>query len=209
MQFHTGGVGLARHAGGTPGLPLPPRRATLGRMNAARIALLALVCSLPLAASAQWQWIDKDGHKVFSDQAPPGDIPANRVLRAPPGRSLPTAEAPVASAAPATGAAAPAAAALPALAKPSGKDPVLEEKRKQALAAEAAKKKAEDDKIAAARSDNCERARSSKANFDSGQRIARVNAQGEREYVDDQQRAAEVKHLQEVIARDCQQQDRQ
>jgi len=174
-------------------------------MKVARLALLALVCSLPFAASAQWQWLDKDGHKVYSDQAPPGDIPANRVLRAPAGRALPApsaAEAPVATAAPAV-------AVVPALPRPSGKDPVLEEKRKQALAAEAAKKKAEDEKYAAARADNCQRARASKANFDTGQRIARVNDKGEREYLDDNQRAVEVKRLQEVIARDCAQQDRQ
>ena len=176
-------------------------------MNAARIALLALVCSVPFAASAQWQWLDKDGHKVFSDQAPPADIPANRVLRAPRGRSLPAADAPAATAGPAAAGA--AAAALPVLPKPSGKDPVLEEKRKQALAAEAAKKKADDEKVAAGRAENCERAKTSKSNFDSGQRMARVNAQGEREYIDEQQRATEIKNLQEVIARDCQQQDRQ
>ena len=185
-------------------------------MNAARIALLALTCALPLAASAQWQWLDKDGHKVFSDQAPPGDIPPNRVLRAPAGRSLPaagTGDAPADTAAPAAApSATPAAvtaAAAPALSKPTGKDPLLEERRKQAVAAEAAKKKAEGEKLAAARADNCERAKLAKASFDSGVRIARMNAQGEREYLDDGQRAAEVKRLQEVIARDCQQQDRQ
>src|SRR5439155_3889668 len=97
---------------------------------------------------AQWQWLDKDGRKVFSDQAPPGDIPANRVLRAPAGRTLPQApaDAPVATAAPGAAAAAPTAA-VAALPKPSGKDPVLEERRKQAIAAEAAKKKADDEKI--------------------------------------------------------------
>ena len=173
-------------------------------MNAARLALLALVCALPLAASAQWQWLDKDGHKVFSDQAPPADIPANRVLRTPRSRALPQGDAPVATAAPAA-----SATAAPLLAKPSGKDPLLEERRKQALAAEAARKKAEDEKLAAARADNCERARSSTATFESGQRIARLNAQGEREYVNDDQRAAEIKRLEAMMARDCQQQDRQ
>jgi hypothetical protein len=174
-------------------------------MKAARIALLALACSVPLAASAQWQWVDKDGRKVFSDQAPPSDIPANRVLRAPAGRSLPkdASDAPVA--------AAPAAvtAAVPALPKPTGKDPVLEEKRKQAVAAETAKKKAEEEKIAAVRAENCEQARSAKAGLDSGMRITRTDANGEKMYLDDNQRAAELKRMQEVIARDCQQKDRQ
>lgn len=172
-------------------------------MKAARIALLALVCSVPLAASAQWQWVDKEGRKVFSDQAPPADIPAERVLRAPRGRALPAAaaDAPVAAAAP--------AAAAPVLPKPTGKDPALEEKRKQAAAAEAAKKKAEEEKVAAVRAENCEQARSAKAGLDSGVRIARTDAKGERSYLDDAQRAAELKRMEEVIARDCRQQDRQ
>jgi hypothetical protein len=168
-------------------------------MNAVRIALLALVCSAPLAASAQWQWLDKDGHKVFSDQSPPPEVPTNRILRAPAGHAQPAAEAPVATAAP---------VAMPALARPSGKDPVLEERRKQAAAAETAKKKAEEEKVAAIRADNCQRATTGKAGFDSGQRVVRTNAQGEKEFLTDEQRASEVKRLEEVIARDCRQ-DRQ
>ncbi len=175
--------------------------------NVVRITLLALACSLPFAASAQWQWLDKDGHKVLSDQGPPADIPANRVLRAPAGRAQPAAAAqePVATAAPAAA----AAAAAPVLPKPSGKDALLEEKRKQAAAAEAARKKAEEDKVAAVRADNCEQARSNKAAYESGVRIGRTSADGDRMYLDDTQRATELKRMEEVIARDCRQQDRQ
>jgi type IV secretory pathway VirB10-like protein len=168
-------------------------------MKAARIALLALACCLPLAASAQWQWLDNAGRKVFSDRPPPPDVPANRILKQPGVRSTAAA----APAAPEAVAAAPAAAA--SLPKPSGKDKVLEEKKKQAEAAEAEKKKAEEAKVAAARADNCARARSSKATFDSGVRVSRTNEKGEREILDDAQRAAEVKHLDTIIARDCKQ----
>lgn len=165
-------------------------------MKAARIALIALVCSVPLAASAQWQWLDKDGRKVFSDQAPPPDVPANRILKQGRGGAMPPA-------APAPAAAAPAPATAANLPKPSGKDKALEEKKKQMDAAEAEKKKAEEQKVAAARAENCARAKASKANFDSGVRISRLNANGEREILDDNQRAAEVKMLNDVIARDC------
>lgn len=168
-------------------------------MKAARIALLALVCTVPLAASAQWQWLDQSGRKVFSDKAPPADIPPNRILKRPVGAPMVVQpETP----APATAAAAPAAtgAALP---KPSGKDAALEEKRKQAEAAEAAKMKAEQEKLAVAKADNCNRARASKAAFDSGVRITRVNEKGEREFLDDAQRAAELQRLESMIAREC------
>lgn len=155
--------------------------------------VLALGCALPLAASAQWQWIDQSGSKVFSDRAPPPDIPAKNILRQPGGvaRNAPVA----APAAPASAASAP---------KISGVDKALEEKKKQADATEAAQRKAEQDKNTAARAENCARARQSKANFDSGIRIARTNDKGEREILDDAARASETKRLQDVMAADCQ-----
>jgi hypothetical protein len=168
-------------------------------MKAVPIALLSVLCLAPLAASAQWQWLDQDGHKVFSDQPPPPNVPPNRILKQPGARN---------DAAPTQTAAAPAAAPStpkgvdPAL-KPAGKDKALEERRKQAEAAEAEKKKAEEAKYAALRVDNCKRARSSKASLESGQRIATMNDKGEREYMDDTRRAAEIKRADEIIARDC------
>lgn len=168
-------------------------------MKAARLALLALACALPIAASAQWMWVDKDGRKIFSDKAPPADVPADRILKAPRGQSVVVA--------PTESAAAPATAATPAaganLPRPAGKDKTLEDRRKQALAAEEEKKKAEEAKTAALRADNCSRAKQAKATYDSGARVTRVDAKGERSYVDDNERAAEVKRLQEIIARDC------
>jgi len=167
-------------------------------MNAVRIGLLALACTLPLAAAAQWQWLDKDGRKVFSDKAPPPDVPADRILKGPKGQMI----APQAAASPATPSAepTPAGAGVP---KPLGKDKALEERRKQLASNEADKKKAEDAKYAELRSDNCGRAKQAKAGYESGVRMARVDSKGERQYVDDAQRATEMKRLDEVIARDC------
>src|SRR6476661_6960686 len=127
-------------------------------MTAARALTLALACVLPLSAMAQWQWIDKGGPKVYSDQSPPPDIPAKNDLEA---------------------------------------------RKKQAEAAEAEKKKAQDAAMAEAKADNCKRAREAKATLDSGIRLSRVNAQGEREILDDNQRAAEGQRLQDIIGRDC------
>lgn len=164
-----------------------------------RHLVLAAFCLAPLAALSQWVWVDNNGHKVFSDRAPPTDIAADHVIRQPGGRAQ---AAPPAPAAEPVAAAAPAAPGLP---RPSGKDQALETRRKQAEAAEAAKKKAEGEKLAAAREDSCRRARSAKASFDSGVRIARTNEKGEREILDDQQRAAELKRIEGVIASDCRQ----
>jgi hypothetical protein len=164
-------------------------------MKALRPALVALVFCAPLLAHAQWLWVDKDGKKVFSDRPPPSDIAPNRILKQPGARNRSVDTVP--AAAPEA-----SAAATPAQ-PPAGKDKALEEKRKQAAAAEAEKRKAEEAKVAAIQADNCARAKASKASFDSGMRIAQTNAKGEREVLDDNQRATEVKRLDIVIARDC------
>lgn len=172
-------------------------------MNAYRLTLAALACSLPLMAAAQYQWVDKDGRRVFSDQAPPADVPVNKIVKPSGIRSV--APTPPAEAVPPATATGPASAKVDANApKLSGKDKELEAKKKQAEAAEAARKKLEEEKVVAAKADNCDRAKKSKAGFDSGVRITRTNAAGEREFLDDKQRADEVKRLEMLIARDCQ-----
>jgi hypothetical protein len=167
-------------------------------MNVVRAALLSLLCLAPLVASAEWQWLDKDGRKVFSDQPPPADIAPNRILKQPGTRNL----APTQSAA-APVAATPAPTGVDPALKPAGKDKVLEERRKQVLSEEAEKQKAEEARVAASRAENCGRARSAKAGLESGQRMAVLNDKGEREVIDDTRRAIELRRLGEVIARDC------
>jgi hypothetical protein len=165
-------------------------------MKLLRVTVLGLACALPALSFAQWQWIDKDGHKVFSDQSPPADIPAKNIIKQPGVKGAAAAE-------PIAPAASQAARPAPAAPKLSGKDQELQEKKKQAEAAEAEKKKAYEEEVAKTRGENCERAKLSKASFDSGARIMRINDKGEREYVDDAGRAAETKRLAVIIANDC------
>jgi hypothetical protein len=82
-------------------------------------------------------------------------------------------------------------------------DKELEEKAKKAEAEEKAKRAAEEAKVAKAKADSCSRAREGKSTLDSGIRIAKVNAKGEREIMDDGARAAEQKRIQSVIDSDC------
>jgi hypothetical protein len=162
-------------------------------MKLLRLTLLGLACTLPAVGFAQWQWIDNNGRKVYSDQSPPASIPAQNILRQPGVKGTPVvAEA---AAEPAK-----AQASAPKLA---GKDKQLEEKKKQAETAEAEKKKAEEERVAKVRADNCVRAKRAKADMDSGARIARTNDKGEREYLDDDARAAESKRLEGIVASDC------
>jgi hypothetical protein len=86
---------------------------------------------------------------------------------------------------------------------PKTVDPELEARRKKAEADQAAKVKAEEAKIASAKAENCDRAKEHMRTLDSGVRIARVTANGEREILDDKQRADETKRTRDIIAADC------
>lgn len=171
-------------------------------MNAFRLLALALAVAVPAVCSAQWRWTDRNGQTVFSDQPPPPDVPAAKILGRPGAKGKTVADEAAAAAPPASRAAAPLRVGASA-AKPTGKDKELLEKKKQAEAAEEEKKKAQEEETARLRADNCTRAKRSKASFDSGVRITRMNEKGEREVLDDAQRVAEVKRLDALIARDC------
>ncbi|RIX85470.1 DUF4124 domain-containing protein [Acidovorax cavernicola] len=175
-------------------------------MNLLHWLVLGCACALPLSASAQWQWVDNSGKKVFSDQPPPTDIPEKNILRRAGPSPSTRAAAPV-TPAPEGGtdatAAAPKAREGTAPPKPTGVDKELEEKTKKAEAEQKAKEAAEAAKIAKAKADNCARARENKNTIDSGIRIAKVNAKGEREFMDDAARADAQKRAQTVIDSDC------
>ncbi|WP_345538569.1 DUF4124 domain-containing protein [Variovorax defluvii] len=173
-------------------------------MKFAHVFVFGSACLLAATtAVAQWQWIDQNNKKVFSDTAPPPEIPEKNILRRP---GPPASGRVTFSAAPApdaTAAAVPAAAGAPAGPKPAGVDKELEEKARKAEEAEKAKQAAEAQKVAQAKAENCQRARQGKATMDSGIRVARLNAQGEREIMDDKARATETQRLQAVIDSDC------
>ena len=105
-------------------------------MKFTRAVLFGLTFAAVTAAHAQYQWVDKDGRRVFSDRPPPADVAPKNIVSQPRGstaavvRSAPAAPAnepaaseasvaakpaaPAASAAPAAEAAAPAPAEEPA-----------------------------------------------------------------------------------------------
>jgi hypothetical protein len=82
-------------------------------------------------------------------------------------------------------------------------DKELEAKKKQAADAEIAKRKADEDRVTKAKVENCARAKQAKTTYDSGVRLSRSNAAGEKEILDDAARAEELKRIQSVIAADC------
>ena len=170
---------------------LPSR--TSSRLGAC--ALLALLSiGLHSTAFAQWKWRDGKGHVQYSDIPPPGTVAEQDILQRPAGaaRRAPMQSTP--------------AEATPAAAGASGPklvDPELEAKRRKAEQDEAAKRKAEEEKIAAARAENCTRAKGQLKGLEDGIRMARTNANGEREILDDKARADETRRTRDIIASDC------
>lgn len=166
-------------------------------MKLLHILPLVLACSVPLVASAQWQWIDKDGRKVYSDRSPPPDILEKNILKQPTGaaRSTSLPDAPSsASSTPKDGASAP---------KPPGKDPFLEATKKQRDEEEEAKRRASSEKLAKDKAQNCERARNSLAVLKSGVRMKALSAKGEMEFISDADRASEIERVQGLLTSDC------
>jgi type IV secretory pathway VirB10-like protein len=153
------------------------------------LATLALLLALP--AHAQWRWRDASGRVTASDIPPPREIPDKDILQRPGAARPPLPSAPAAA----------AASAAPAPAPPVDKE--LEARKKAADQQQQARAKADEQRLAAVRAENCTRARSHLANLESGQRLARVNDKGEREFLDDKTRADEARRAREIIASDC------
>jgi hypothetical protein len=159
------------------------------------LSLAALALMLQSApAEAQWKWRDSRGQIHISDIPPPRDVPEKDVLQRP--------ELAVRKPAPVQAAAASAPAAVGAPAK-APVDAELEERKRKAEQEQAARTKADEQRAAAIRKDNCQRARDQLATLDSGQRIARIKADGEREILDDEARAKEARRAREAITSEC------
>lgn len=142
--------------------------------------LLVLAASASAAEGEIYTWKDRDGRTHYADNPPPGNTPARTLS----GRS---ADRP--SPAPAAGDG--PAAAIPRTA-PSAAEQELEFRKRRAEAAESQAKADKAKAEAEEKRRNCERARTQLAALESGQRVARFNDKGEREFLDDTQRAQEI-----------------
>lgn len=164
--------------------PCPMPRLTL-------VALCALLgATLALPAAAQWKWRDKGGQIQYSDLPPPSGVSEQDILQRPSATQRRAAPAPVA----------PAASVAPVT---KTVDPELEAKRRKAEQETEAKNKAAEEKLAAARAENCVRAKAHLRSIDDGVLMARSNEKGEREILGEKQRAEEAKRTRDIIATDC------
>lgn len=160
---------------------------------------LACTCT---TVFAQWQWTDKNGRKVFSDRAPPNNTPLGNVQRHQSGHALPTTiVVPIdSSTAPTT---VPAIASLPAATNQTGVEKEPPSKKKQVAEAATAQRKREEEKLLQAKVENCTRAKEAQATLRSGMRIARTNAAGDKEILDDASRALELHRVEGIMDTEC------
>lgn len=154
---------------------------------------------------AQYQWRDENGRMVISDQPPPPNIKPSQVLRAEPMPSIPRPSGNVSF----SGNRVPgesqsgtsARRAETALDKAADRD--LDARRKAGDRQEIERKQKEDADKSARLAKACDEAKSEIRSLESGIRIARINQQGEREYLGDDQRAARLDSVRREIKDLC------
>lgn len=156
-------------------------------------AAFATVLLMAGPALAQWQWRDDAGRQVFSDHPPPASVPESAIVARPKAADRPLLSEPkVTPPSPLPIGNGRASARLP---RPDADATAEVELQK--------KVKAEQERMAAERADNCQRARRALITINSGMRMATVNDRGEREFLDEKALASERQRIEAVIRSDC------
>lgn len=156
-------------------------------------ALFVAACQFSTGAFAQYVWLDDHGVKQFSDEAPPPGTPPNRILKQPHGAG-PNYSAPKEEDKPAD-----------ASADGTPKGPLTQaekeaEYKKRHEEQLAKQKKADDDaKRAQEKADNCARAKAYLDGLKSGARVQTADANGQRGYMSDDDRAKEEARAQGIV----------
>jgi hypothetical protein len=146
-----------------------------------KVLAVALLAAVSSAALAQYAWVDANGVKQYSDMPPPPGTPANRVLRN-------------AGAHPASPSATQESPAAPGLAE---RNAAFQKRRMEQ--AERERKESEQARLDADRARNCDQARAYSRALASGERISRVDQNGEHSYLSDAERAQETAATQRIM----------
>jgi len=163
------------------------------------ILLLALAAA---DATAQYKWRDANGRTVYSDLPPPVSVAPSAVLDAPVRQA--SAVATVGSGGSAEQAVAQDKAAPVTRAAPqTPADRELESRKRAAEKAAAERKTAATADRDRELAEQCTVARSNLAAVDSGIRLTEFNSKGEREVLDDAQRAVRADQARNVIKAAC------
>jgi hypothetical protein len=163
-------------------------------MTPSRITSCLLTGLLLLAwgspALAQWKWRDAEGRVQYSDRPPPPGVAEKDILQRPAGQALRVVT--LTPGAPASAAASAPAAPGRAASEPSSRQRLEDEKRRE-----------DEKRQGEIRAENCRRANNQMRLLESGVRVTRDTAGGEREFLDDKGRQEEMRRARAVIASEC------
>lgn len=167
-------------------------------MRSAVLKQIVVTTILSCCASgvmAQYVWLNAKGVKQYSDQPPPASVPNNKILKTPRGivQNVDTTPAEAADADSDT-----AKKAVP----PSIADKNAEFEKRRKEQADKDKKAEEKVQQDAIKKKNCEDIQAYNRALSSGQRISRVNSNGERTYLSDEEIAKEASNNKRAMA-DC------
>lgn len=176
-------------------------------MHSSRLRRSLFVAAFALfaapAAFGQWMWKDDGGHVVASDRPPPIGTPASRILKEPRARAAVPEPAPSQKDGARDGTREGAREPGKSESAKTLAERELDSRQRQKDAAEAAKKSDEEATKTRAMQENCNAVRGNLVALQAGGRAARFNPNGERVYLDDAQRQAEVAKSQGQIAQYC------
>jgi hypothetical protein len=156
-------------------------------MRIASITTLAVLALLAGAAQAQvFCWTTKEGKRECGDTPPPGVKPA--AIATPSGGG---------------GSAAPADSGAKAAGKKPPADPEQDFRKRQAMPRRRAKKMRRRRSKRRPSKQNCSSAREALRALESGQRLSRVDKNGERYFLDEQDVARETERARDVVQKNC------
>lgn len=166
-----------------------PMTTRSGKPTIARLAACALLAAFAVPAIAQYVWLDEKGVKQYSDMPPPASVPDKRILKQPgtPAPANPSDQPDTAD-------------AVPPKTAPTLAEQNAAFRKRQQEAAEKEKKTAEHSRLAAEKAKNCDRARGYLRSLESGERIAHTDRNGERVFLSDEQRSAEMHDARQALA---------
>ena len=167
-----------------------------------RIALFAVAFLVVSSAQAQvYKCVDSSGKTIYSQDPCPANTKSGTISRS--GPSAPAAPSPDSTAdKAAAGDAAKTAAPKTAAPKTAAEQEQAFRKRQQDQA-KAAKESGQTDAEAQRKAEACRNARDRLAQYEIGGRLSRINAQGERYYLEDAQVEQEKVQARADIARAC------
>lgn len=142
--------------------------------------ILASTATLPLAQAQTYQWKDGNGRTVISDTPPPGNIRPTKKESSIPSESTKAPDAPKTVA-----------------------EREMDFKKRQQEAQEKANTESKERAANAEKKESCQRNRQHLAGLESGQRISNMDENGERRFMEDDERQNEITKARKFLADNC------